>query len=232
MYGGKNNLNENEKKIAKYLTGVDLDSKTVEKIAEELFVSRATIYRVCKKMGFNSFTHFKFEYGKFKKNKKKMRGVDSLDIFEHVNDQHLEYIVENIVKAETVYIFATFASVIAAEFFERQLVNLGIKAFIIEDEFELKERSCFINKEDIIICLSNSGELTKTANKILENAISTVIGITKEYSTLERIAQISITFDFTSYQSGNTFDRENIFNIIVILQKILVNIREHENKEN
>ena len=72
----KYDFNENEHNVYKYLIRTDISNKSAETIAKELFVSRTTIYRVCNKMGYKSFSHFKiFERntGKSKRRKENDR---------------------------------------------------------------------------------------------------------------------------------------------------------------
>ena len=91
--------------------------------------------------------------------------------------------------------------------------------------FEFLEYKKLFKEKDLLICISNSGE-NDLINNNVKDIKTKIISLTKEKSSLEKLSYYSITFDFTNYKAENSFDRENIFPIFVIIQKILINLKE------
>lgn len=223
----KYDFNENEYNVYKYLTRTNISNKSAETIAKELFVSRTTIYRVCIKMGYKSFSHFKFskETQEIEKEEKKMIEVKIDELLEMTYSEDLKKIIDEIIVAERIFVLATQATCFASNYFSRQLVNLGFFAVAMRDEFEFLEYKKLFKEKDLLICISNSGE-NVLINPNIKEMKTKIISLTKKESTLTKLSDCSITFDFTDYKAENSFDRENIFPIFVIIQKILINLKE------
>jgi len=213
-----------EKIIYQYLISKDITQKSASEIAQQLFVSRASIYRVCYKMGYKSFSQFKYLYNQ---KHHELKQVEVQPVFDFVDESEIVEILEDIINAEQIYVWGAYATNIASSYFVRQLVNLGFKAILISDSFEFESRSKSITKNDIFICLSNSGVYDDTDLKNLRHLPCELICITKEGSALAQVADKAILFDFPIDKNGKAFDRENLFHLVVIAEKILVNVREN-----
>jgi Transcriptional regulators len=219
-------LNETEKRIYQYLISTDIEDKSAEKVATELFISRSAIYRVCKKMGYTSYSQFKHSRTSLQAEKQRMlKEVDALDVFSHVNDEEMEVIIKRLITSKHIFVIGTYATSIAARYFVRQLLNLGFFVVLCVDEFELRMRSKDIGENDVIIYFSNSGRF-RPHYYLLTELKAPTIGITKAESKLALACSHAITFDFSLYKDDKSFDRENIFPLIVIAQKLLINIKE------
>ena len=218
-------LTENEESNYRFLIANDITHMSAEQIAEILFVSRAAIYRVCHKMGYRSFTHLKYVKEQKVEQKIELQEVDNTDVFNYVDDTQLLLIIEKILQAQHVYIIGTHATSIAAQYLCRQLINLGCLAVRINDEFELDHLRHKFTAKDVVFCLSASGENTVISNYI-SPLDSTSVAITKQNSSVHAHCQYAITFDFSIYKDKNSFDRENIFPLIVIIQKLLINMKK------
>jgi len=217
-------LSNTEKIIYQYLTKADIQKMSADEIAEKLFVSRTSIYRVCLKMGYSSFSQFKYL---FLSKAKKIETVDSYAVFNHVNDSQLITILEKLIHSEQIYVFGTHATGMAANYFARQLVNLCYSAIFITDAFELESRLRMFHATDCIVCFSNGGRYTPDIIQLLSDAPIEVIAITKENSPLTIAANYAITFNFP-IDKTQAFERENLFNLIVITEKILVNLKNQK----
>ncbi|MGL5041978.1 MAG: MurR/RpiR family transcriptional regulator [Culicoidibacterales bacterium] len=217
-------LNENEKAIYRYLVTTDITQMSAQHVACKLFVSRTAIYRVCQKMGYRSFTHLKYVKEQKVGNTTEIQKVDSTELFKHVFDSQLVAIIEKLLQAHVIYIFGTHATSVAAQYLCRQLINLDCLAVRITDEFELTHIQHRFTTNDVILCLSASGQ-----NPIITKAIphfqAESIAITKHNSAIALACPLAITFDFPITTTTNSFDRENIFPLIVIVQKLLINIK-------
>ena len=218
-------LSSAEKRIYKYLISTDISKRSADSIAEDLFVSRTSLYRVCKKMGYSSFSHFKFAQTNPVVDTSALQSVNSLQIFEEVQDEQMEPIIRQLIAAQNIFVYGTNATSLAAHYLVRQLVNLGFFAVLMVDEFEFASRAHTITNEDCIICFSNSGQYYDKVYDLLARVEAQVIAITRAESRLAKAADLAITFDFEVSKADKTFDRENIFNLIVVTEKLLVNLQ-------
>lgn len=220
----KFDFNENEYDVYRYLLKKDISDKSADAIAKELFVSRTTIYRVCNKMGYKSFSHFKFSK-ESENEKKQIYEVDIKGFLEMIQEGDMEKVLDEIILADRIFILATQATCIASTYMARQLLNLGYFAMAVKDEFEFAELKKLFKKNDLVICISNSGE-NRLIIKNIKTLKTKVLSLTKKDSSLKKISDYSISFDFTDYKEENSFDRENLFPIFMIIQKILINLKE------
>ncbi|TLG72940.1 MurR/RpiR family transcriptional regulator [Culicoidibacter larvae] len=222
----KKDLNKNEAMIARFLLHSDINNKSAEQIAKELFVSRSAIYRVCNKLGYRSFSHLKYAMEiNEQHDEQELLSVQVDELFQTIDVSQLQQILRMIIVSERIIILSTQATRIASSYLARQLINLGYFAYAVHDEYEFAELKKLLHDRDLLVCISNSGE-----NDILSTAMQELtqesFAITKLDSTLAQTAQAAIGFDFSEYRSQNSFDRENLFPIFVIIQKILINLKE------
>lgn len=218
-------LTKTEKIVYRYLISEDISEMSASQIAKKLYVSRPTIYRVCNKMGYQSFTHLKYAKEQKKHQKSYVMDVDSTNMFDFVDEDQLIPIIDKILVADHIFVIGTHATAIAAKFLCRQLLNLNCLAIQVEDEFELAQLKHMMSEKDLLFCLSTSGENTIITNNLSEIK-SQKVGLTKKDSTTEQLCNLAITFDFSVYHNNASFDRENIFPILVIIQKILLNTKK------
>lgn len=215
-------FSKTEKLIYNYLVTHDVSDKSADEIADELFVSRTSIYRVCKKMGYKSFSEFKYLYSKRPDN---IVVVDSLNVFDHVFDHDFNIILDVLLNSKRIFVFGTRATAMVSNYFSRQLVNLNLNGICISDEYELESRLSMFEETDCIVCFSNSGNYTPHIIETLSDLVAIVIGITKTNSPLSSVSDFKIDFDFP-IDVDCAFERENLFNLMVLTESLLKNLQE------
>lgn len=215
-------LTDAEYEIYQYLLNTDISNLTAGEIAKHFFVGRTMIYRVCQKMGFHTFTELKYS--------RQQEQADDFELsIEQLNTQisfsHLHPIALEIRGANRVFLYGTIASTIATEYFERQLINLGCFAVQINDRFQFEQRARGFTKGDVLVCISSSGKNTDM-NGVISTITIPIIAITKRNSPLHTtLSTLCIDYNLDNYQSRNAFDRENLFPLFVIIQKVLLALR-------
>lgn len=218
-------LTPSELTIHRFLTNHDITLMSAKMVAEQLFVSRSSIYRVCQKMGYSSFSHYKYSQ-KISQNNDGIIEVNSLDVFDHVDDHELMTFIQHIQTAQVIYVVGIFATEIAARYFVRQLLNLGYQAILISDSYEFESRALHITNQDILIDFSVSGYVSELHHSILTHCKAPILAITRTSSDLAKLAQSSILFDFEVSHDDSPFVRENLYEAITIAQKILINLNQ------
>lgn len=137
----------------------------VRELASNAHVSTSSVLRFLKKMGFDSFSEFKFD---FKQKLAKLETEDSFsslhfDILNPRNfSQDLEYqiekISEQIFSADNVIFFGMGASGTMAEYVARKLANVGINALSITDPtYPITSHLMEEQSKKMLIVLSTSG---------------------------------------------------------------------------
>lgn len=221
----ENNFTDTEYEVYTYLTTHDITNLTARNIADLFFVGRTTVYRVIKKMGYKTFSEFKYVNSASKKNEEHLQiGVEHL--FTDISLNSLHTIETELKRSTHIFIIATSATSIASQYFSRQLANLGFFSVWIPDQHEFEERKKIMNKDDIIFAISSSGE-NFVLNPLLEDIPCPLISITPKNSTLEDLSMLTISFNFEDYKYENSFDRENLFPIFVIMQRILLTLKDN-----
>ena len=219
----ENSLSDNEYQIYLFLKKNDISKKTAANIADELFVGRSMVYRVCKKMGYQTFSEYK--YAQMMSHQEHEQVAINLGSSLTESDlSDLSLVINELKKARHIYVAATSATAIAAQYLSRQLINLGLFAIGIGDHYELKQRKITFNRGDVILCISNSGK-NEDLNGQVTGLEQPLIAITKTDSELHRISDLAIHFNFEDYKYENPFDRENLFPIFIIIQHLLKCLR-------
>lgn len=213
---------EVETKIYDYLTTRDITHVSATEIAQELFVSRSTIYNVCKKMGYDSYSQFKHLY---QRKSTQLKNVEVSSMLSEVPDVALQNIITTILKSRRVYVFGKYATSIVGQYFERQLVNLGFDAILILDMFELEVRLKQFTENDCLVIFSNSGILLPEEAYCIRESRAETICITQQFSMLDKLSNQTVYLTKLNSKDSPPFEREDLFQLIVMAEKILINLK-------
>ncbi|WOW47118.1 MurR/RpiR family transcriptional regulator [Clostridioides difficile] len=186
-------LTEVDKKIADYiLNNTEAISKlSVSELASNSKTSTASIVRFSRKMGYSGFGDLKIEIAKDLMGKENEYtyvdenydcNIDS--VINKITNKNIETInqtrllnekdiikeaVEQIIKAKNVYIFGVGGSALVALDLQMKLLRINKQAFTSLDSHTQLMVSSNVDKEDISIAISYSGE-SKEVIKSIENA--------------------------------------------------------------
>lgn len=170
-YDGFTNV---EKTIADYFINNKEHQKLSAKVvAQQLFVSEASLSRFSKKCGYKGFREFIFEYEKniSKYNKEEISNLvintyqDLLDSCHKIIDQKkMKKISQLLSKSKKVCVFGMGSSGIVAEEIHLRFMRLGLNIEAVHDSHRIKMLSSLANKESVIIAISLSG----TTKEILQ----------------------------------------------------------------
>lgn len=172
-------VKEQEQKVARYLLEHEAEilKLAVGEIAEGANVSKATVVRFCKSLGFSGLKEFKIFY---QSGGNSVEEVPELD-WESEDAQITELLLSHSVKSLEGSLFNTNAkeftqvanillksrnttvvgiggSKIVAQYFYAELSRLGKRITVLSDHFELCQLQHSFEKGDVIFCISCSGE--------------------------------------------------------------------------
>lgn len=180
----------------------------VRDLAEAAHVSPASVVRLMKKGGYESFAEFKSEIRRQVRQVQQETVFDTKEIVDEffnrtlTNDynQQLDKAVELIHKANLVIFLGIGTSGILAEYGSRQFVNLGQRTFFVKDPFYPLGNSSEDFTGSVAIILSVSGEteqvLEQTAT--LKAQGSKIISITNtSRNTLAKSSDVNLAYHLT-----------------------------------
>ncbi|WP_164511934.1 MurR/RpiR family transcriptional regulator [Lacticaseibacillus daqingensis] len=218
-------MSESEYDVYRYLTEHDIQEMTAGEIATKFYVGRSMLTRVCQKMGYASFGAYKYAQARPALVESAFRiGIEQITTSLSMRD--LEAIDRTLMNASRVFVYGTVASGIAGMYLGRQLTNLGIFNVCVSDRFQFEKLQAMFRPGDVLICVSHSGENVEMNTNVKTIGIP-IIAITKRASTLARVlASWCLGFDIDANRSEHAFDREDLFPIFVVLQNLLLSLRQ------
>lgn len=165
-----NKLSDLDEMIIKFILEnmSEIQSMNIMTVAEKTHVSKSSVLRLTKKLGFSGYSEFKYYLRQESINNYHFDGKEEL--FEkQLNDIHqtLNYlksiemrpINELLNKSKIIYCYATgFSQKKPIEEFSKMMLSLGKRVIILPNKTELDMAMPMITKEDCVIISSVSGE--------------------------------------------------------------------------
>ncbi|WP_160434298.1 MurR/RpiR family transcriptional regulator [Glaesserella parasuis] len=199
----QNSLTKTEKKIATVISQPDLLNQcSLSKVANQLDVGEATFIRFCRTLGFKGYTDFKLdlaiELATQQKESSTLLDTDVAEtdtpkeiaiklqntlnnvIAETVNlldYAELEKVVEELRKADRIFLFGVGSSGLTAEDAQHKLMRIGLHAAAVTNNHFMYMQAALLKKGDIVIGISHSGyseETTKALKISRDNGAITV----------------------------------------------------------
>jgi DNA-binding MurR/RpiR family transcriptional regulator len=199
---------------------------SVIELSEQSFTSQATINRACKILGFNGFSELKYAIKEDLSNINihSQKYINKTEFFlEKINFESAKYVVQYFKNRRAkVLIYGLGASKISAQYFQRQLLYLGIPALIVSEEKMLEHFYDYI-----LMVFSSSGEtlrVVQTVKRAKENGM-VVLSITKKESTLAQICH-GVFYHEVSVDKLESISREQQLHMIIMVNELIDQIAE------
>lgn len=241
-----NDLPESEKKIATFIlhNPSAVLTMTAQELGDSSNTSSSAVIRLCKSLNLSGFQELKMRilgdlnlqhdasYSDIKKDDTIQSIIQSLrnnaiksidETLQFLNEETLKNCVNLIDKSDTIVIYGMGASFLAAKDAQQKFIRVNKSCYAIEDTHLNATMIANLNKTDLVIGISTSGE-TKETIKLIELAnlrdINT-IGITKYgKSTLGKLSRYSLYTPSsieTPFRSAATASRMSQLYIIDVL---------------
>lgn len=208
MLKEQRNFNDSEKILADYIleNPQTVLEQSIQKLAQATFTSTSTIVRLCRKIGLKGFKDFRiklaadlqmkydesldvdpdFPFSKndsYKEIGQKLRSlyIESLDrTFALSSNENIEQIVDILLNAEKIGIFAYGDTFIPAMNFQNKMMKIGYGVQISNIPGENRHLATNFSPKDCVIVLSYSGESKNNyyITKILKRQRTKIIVIT------------------------------------------------------
>lgn len=182
-------LSPQEQKVALAVIqkGASIQRIGIDELAAELQVSNSTISRFVRKIGCQNFVDFKLQFSEAPQ--PTMTGIQgqvdhesqtSVEIYQFYQDvitktqarikqADLDQLVSWIKTSQQLFIYGLGSSGYTGAEFGQRLTRMGIQATVVTESHMMLMTSRIINKTDLVIGLSNSGN-TEEVNQAVQNA--------------------------------------------------------------
>lgn len=241
-----NDLPESEKKIAIFILNnpSNLLTMTAQELGDSSNTSSSAVIRLCKSLNLSGFQELKMRilgdlnsshdasYSDIKKDDTIKSIIQSLrnnaiksidETLQFLNEETLKACVNFIDKADTIVIYGMGASFLAAKDAQQKFLRVNKSCYAIEDTHLNATMIANLNKNDLFVGISTSGETRETI-KLIELAnlrnINT-IGITRYgKTTLSKLSKCNLYTPSsieTPFRSAATSSRMSQLYIIDVL---------------
>lgn len=206
-------LTKSEQKVAQFILSNpdEIENYSINDLADFSNVGESTVIRFCRKVGFSGFQDFKLSIAKNQinqQNTKQKTNIQNIQeiIFQQVvesleetkqfiNEEDLEKASNLISKAEQINLFAVGNSGNTALDFKNRLIRLGKKVEFSQDSHLQAISASVMNKNDIAIAISISGNTQDilTNINIAKESGAKVIAVTNYLnSSITNLADVSL----------------------------------------
>ncbi|MFC0272304.1 MurR/RpiR family transcriptional regulator [Metabacillus herbersteinensis] len=181
-------FSEKERRIADYLLkeAKEASQSHIQEIAKKTDVSVATITRFAKKVSCSNFVELKVKLGRVSHSQSTVQVDDIvqrqyeemfLDMQELSGNKSLANVLSMIENAERVFIYGLGSSGLAAQELNYRLSRMGFTSEAVTDPHLMIIRSTLLNKGDLILVFSRSGQtkdLLTSVKKAKEREVNLV----------------------------------------------------------
>jgi len=223
----KDDLSMAERAVLDYLieNKAVLKDFYVEKIAEAAFASPASVVRMCKKLGYKGFKDFKIDFILSNAKVEVPETKEYNDVILSKNSNYAENVIQNniriledtlkihdpialhnaaesIMKARRVFIFGKGSSYLVCKDLEMKLRRINKLAIAQGESHEQLVDASFLNQNDAVIFISNSGKTKEiiSAALLAKEKKAKIISIVKLGSSL--LADLSDIVLYTTSLEG------------------------------
>lgn len=212
----------------------------IKELSEYISTSPATITRFVKKIGCKDFYQFKlFLAASEGSTDTKVETTDTVqnilsyyeqilsDTWQNNSFENIDEVVDIIKKANRVYILGLGSSGYSAEEAGQRLVRMGINAFPLTDSHMMFISSSIMNKDDVILALSVSGntqEINLALNIAKKSGVKIIAITGLPESNITQISDINIIVKNSHFVNDKRFVNSQlatIFTIDIITSKLL-----------
>lgn len=237
-----NKLNENDKLVMKQIVSSQIAFRNLscEQMAGACHISRATLLRVCRKIGLQSFSELKYV---LKENQiEDIQGKDDFTtitmnyqlLLDELKKISYQPICEKIDAASTIYIYGTGNEQKSlAQEFKKIFLTVGICVIDLFDAGEIELMKPSFEPNDIFIIVSLSGE-TKEGIAIIRSICDCIqtISITRLNSnTISSLCQQNLYVATRKLESEHATAYEVVGAFYALLDMLFMNYVEYRNRK-
>lgn len=225
------NLSASDKKVVDYLNkhSNHIPSLTIQKFADGANTSIASVQRFCKKIGFNGYNEFKFQFKNFLNQENKRHNKEDnyfkdyakvTEQFANLNTEAFDKLVKSIKKANQVFTFGIYYSSLPANMLKMALTDLNINCEYGSDVVtESHDLNLFSKEKDIFIYFSVSAEDSYFFKHYFKDTIpsldQTYLITFNDKSELKTYFKNAIILPGKQFVSNNYIDPQSLVCLVV-----------------
>jgi Transcriptional regulators len=234
-------LNDTETSIYQYIINhmESVLKMSVRDLANETYVSTATIVRFCQKMGCDGFVDFKAQLKLFHEGSTPPVVDDEIDVlldfFNYTKGEtfkkSIQRFVEHIQEASTICFIGIGSSGTLGEFAARYFSNIGYFSWSISDPYY--PPLITHNDNHLLIVLSESGETREVIDQIrvYQSKNTKILTITnKPGSTIDRMADGSIYYFVQDVVLPQTYNISSQVPVLYIIERLTRELQRSKKK--
>ncbi|MPW30829.1 MurR/RpiR family transcriptional regulator [Agarivorans sp. B2Z047] len=176
-----------ERAIYEYLIGhaSELHDISAKTIANKALTTTTSVNRVCKKMGYTSYTELRYKLSNELRKNVSTPGC-------HINQHQIIEVARTLILSPVVYLYSRGASIVSTNYLSRFLSLANIPHLVITDVHQLIRA-----EQGTLLLISKSGE----TNAVIEMAQNSkrkglkVLGVSHRGSTLDQICHLNVALE-------------------------------------
>lgn len=215
----------------------------VRGVAAENYTSTSTIMRLSKKLGFTGFIDMIYNIiplvdsnntGVIEKSEA-LIGTDINFLCKYIDEEDIKKFVEALSQGTKKYIFiyARGSSSIAAEYFNKKLLAIGIKSILIDSIGSFENN---LEDMEMLIVISKSGETKEVLDKVqaAKKKNKLVVSFTKEVeNSISALSDISFRiFDMHKLDDTNVLPNSFFANMLMFMEYLIYRYYKEKQKDN
>lgn len=204
-----------------------LENMTIQRLADENFTSKATIFRLAKKLGFNGFTDLMYHFNQQQsatEDAEVQPYVQALSssiekIFLQNQSALRQYLERHQTHLPTFYIIGTGYSGIIGEYLYKKILGKGELVYYSNGT---DTNALFLNnmhRFTDLLCLSKSGE-TRSVNEkariAKQNGLAVISFTHSRHNTLAQLSDINFIIDDDQLLDPNNLNPTQFYSILLL----------------
>lgn len=243
-YNGFTNI---EKNIAAFFLQDNYLSSsecTADAVCKKLFVSPASLTRFSKKLGFNGYREFIYEYQNEQRNHKTdyKETEDVMDTYQEmlnkayslIDQEQIKRIISSIRSHRRIYVYGLGSSGLASQEFKNRFVRLGVDIDAVVDSHSLVMNAARLDRDALVIGISYSGatkEVIDALYKAVKRGAQTILITSRnDNSFRELFDEVVLCAVKKNLEYGDLISPQ--FPILILIDRIYAGyVRENNQKK-
>ena len=216
-----NSFQGSERLIFEYIQhhAHDISTISAKAIARDTFTTTTSVNRVCKKMGYNSYTELRYKFLR-----DQLTATPSWPVTLTGEDNIVTQLSELLLHSSHIYLYARGASLTSLNYLSRFLSLASLPHLILNDVHQLTRVS-----RGTLVLISKSGE-TQSLIEMARNALRKglkIIAITREGSTLAALSSLCWPL-LIDINAVSLYQREGQLELLSAVDRIGCRLLQHD----
>ena len=216
-----NSFQGSERLIFEYIQhhAHDISTISAKAIARDTFTTTTSVNRVCKKMGYNSYTELRYKFLR-----DQLTATPSWPVTLTGEDNIVTQLSELLLHSSHIYLYARGASLTSLNYLSRFLSLASLPHLILNDVHQLTRVS-----RGTLVLISKSGE-TQSLIEMARNALRKglkIIAITREGSTLASVSRLCWPLEI-NINAISLYQREGQLELLNAVDRIGCWLLQHD----